>query len=187
MDTRVAPPAGRGAARTRGHRRVVVLAVAGLLLVAARAWAVEPLRIPSTSMAPTLRAGDHVLAEKVTRHVTAWRPGDVVVFTSRAGDELMLKRLVGMPGDRVAIRDGRLFVNGVRIKESYVDHAAMDSVYYGPVLVPDGAVLVLGDNRAESEDSRSFGPVPMDRIEGRVVAVMWPPTRSGLLTSEEWQ
>lgn len=152
------------------------------LLLGARAWAVEPLRIPSSSMAPTLRPGEHVLAEKVTGHLGRWKRGDLVVFTNPDDGGLALKRLVGMAGDRVEIRDGRLFVNDSRVREPYVDHARVDSVYYGPVTVPDGQVLVLGDNRGDSEDSRQFGTVRLDQVEGRVIAVLWPPADTRLLT-----
>lgn len=166
----------------RRLRRGLVWGLLLTMLLGARAWAVEPLRIPSSSMAPTLRPGEHVLAEKVTGHFGRWKRGDLVVFTSPDDGGLALKRLVGMAGDRVEIRDGRLFVNDSRVREPYVDHARVDSVYYGPVTVPDGQVLVLGDNRGESEDSRQFGTVRLDAVEGRVIAVLWPPADTRLLT-----
>ena len=76
-----------------------------------------------------------------------------------------------------AIEDGVLVVDGHPVEEPYADPESIDSVYFGPVRVPAGAVLVLGDNRANSLDSRAFGPIRADELQGRVVAVVWPPTR----------
>ena len=78
--------------------------------------------------------------------------------------------MAGLPGDTVGIEDALLVVNGRRVDEPYVDHDSIDSLYWGPVVVPDDAILVLGDARAISIDSREFGPVPGDRLVGRVLA-----------------
>lgn len=181
------PGAGPGAGPRAGrHRSAVVWGCAVLLLLSVRAWGLEPLRIPSSSMAPTLHSGEHVLAEKATRHVREWRRGDVVVFANPSGD-LMLKRLVGLPGDRVAIEDGLLSVNGVFIDEAYVDPETVDSVFFGPVRVDEDTVFVLGDNRADSVDSRTFGTVPVDDLEGRAIAVLWPLDEMRMLTRGGWQ
>lgn len=191
----VSPPAGledsrsapSGMASASRLRRLPVWGALLATVLAVRAWAVEPLRIPSSSMAPTLLPGEHVLAEKVSRHLGRWNLGDLVVFTDPANGDLALKRLVGRGGDRVEIRDGRLLVNGRRVAERYVDHPTVDSVYYGPVVVPPGEVLVLGDNRAASEDSRQFGTVPAEELQGRVVGVVWPPTAARLMAKEGWR
>jgi signal peptidase I len=153
--------------------------VALLLLLAARTWVAEPVRIPTSSMAATLLPGEHVLVDKVSAHVRAWRHGDVVMFRAPGTGELTVKRLVGLPGDKVAIRDGVLVVNGARVTEPYVASGAIDSVFYGPTRVPPGEVFVLGDNRRNSLDSRDYGPVPVDALEGRVMMVLWPPARMG--------
>ena len=115
------------------------------------------MRIASESMAPTLRSGDHVLVDKL--HY-------------RGTDDVER-------GDTVAIEDGRLAVNGRPRVEPYADQRAIDSVYFGPVKVQPGTVFVLGDDRANSIDSRSFGGVPTRDVVGRVVARVWPPQRWG--------
>ena len=106
-----------------------------------------------------------------------WQRQDVVAL--RRGEVLLVKRVVATAGDRVAIRDGRLVVNGERVREPWSAPRLIDSTYFGPVDVPEGSVFVLGDNRSESIDSRDFGPVPVRQLEGRVVASLWPPGSVG--------
>jgi signal peptidase I len=158
------------------RRAWIALAVAAVALFAARQLVAEPFRIPTSSMKPTLTPGDQVLVDKLAR-----RPhrGELVVFRRPRGDEILLKRVVAVGGDSVAIEDGALYVDGRPARESYADPKAIDSVYFGPVRVPRGSVFALGDNRADSLDSRTFGAVADNRIIGRVVARIWPPGRLG--------
>jgi signal peptidase I len=130
-------------------------------------------------MAPTLVAGDHVLVNKRAYREAPPHRGDLVVFRAPRSGELLLKRVVAVAGDQVGIEDGVLVVDGRRPREPYTDPDAIDSVYFGPVRVPPRAVFVLGDNRADSEDSRDFGAVPADDVLGRVGARIWPPSRWG--------
>jgi signal peptidase I len=154
---------------------------AGALLIAlavlVRAYVAEPFAIPSESMAPTLLPGDHVLVEKLSSHFGSPRRGDLVVFRQPDGGSLAVKRIVGVAGDRVGIEDGILAVNGHRQRESYVDQRQVDSVYFGPVVVPSGDVFVMGDNRADSHDSRDYGAVPTRSLIGRVLVRLWPLVR----------
>jgi signal peptidase I len=138
------------------------------LLVTVRLFVAEPMRIPTDSMRPTLEPGDHVLLDKLSLP----RRGDLTVFT-RSG-HLLVKRVVGLGGDEIGIEDGELVVNGYAVKEPYVNHRLLDGVYFGPVTVPAGDVFVMGDNRTNSTDSRSFGPVPRSDVLGRVVFRLWP-------------
>jgi signal peptidase I len=151
---------------------VATVAVLGVL-VAVRLFVAEPMRVPSVSMQPTLRPGDHVVLARTT---TAGR-GDLVVFASPSSGELLVKRVVATGGDEVGIEDGELVVNGRQVSEPYVDHRLLDGVYFGPVTVPAGSIFVLGDNRTASTDSREFGPVPAGAALGRVVARVWPDPR----------
>jgi signal peptidase I len=157
----------------------VLLTVLGVLLVVRLAVA-EPFAIPSQSMAPTLTRGDHILVDKLAYRGGALpRRGDLVVFRAPRSGEIMLKRVVALGGDTVGIEDGALVVNGARRAEPYADPDAIDSVYFGPVNVAPGSVFVLGDNRADSTDSRSFGPVPTTKLIGHARARVWPPSRWG--------
>jgi signal peptidase I len=167
--------------RTGRHGAVLaglaVLAVALLLLL--RAFVAEPFRIPSGSMEPTLRPGDSVLVSKLAYRDAGPRRGQLAVFHAPRTGELLLKRIVAVAGDTVAIEDGALYVDGRRRIEPYADPRAIDSEYFGPVRVRPGTVFVLGDNRADSIDSRAFGAVTTGSLLGRVVARIWPPGRWG--------
>jgi signal peptidase I len=144
---------------------LVAALLAGLLV---RTFVLRPLTVSSTSMEPTLCPGDRVV-------VNLWDPdlgdlarGDLVALRPGRSDVPVVKRVVGLPGDEVAIRDALLYVNDELVDEPYVDHEAIDSVFYGPVVVPADRFLVMGDARAVSIDSRAYGPVPADRLVGRI-------------------
>lgn len=132
-------------------------------------FVVEPVTIGSDSMAPTLVAGQRVVLDKVSLHLRGPRHDELVAFHAPGSGTLTLKRVVGVAGDTVFIRDGVLSVDGREPPEPYVDRAEVDSVYFGPVTVPAGSVFVLGDNRGNSIDSRTFGPIPLADLVGRVL------------------
>jgi signal peptidase I len=128
-------------------------------------------------MAPTLHDGDQVLLDKVTYRLRPPRVGEVVVVEPPGDEPLAVKRVVALGGSDVGLEDGVLVVDGVARREPELDLAGVDGVYFGPVTVPEGTVFVLGDNRGESVDSRSYGPVPLRDVVGRVVVRLWPPAR----------
>lgn len=145
-----------------------VLAISLLLGLGARAFVVRPLTVSSSSMSPTLCPGDRILVRLWDRGIEKLHRGDLVVFDEDAATSPVVKRVVGLPGDDVEIRDAELFVNDQHVVEPYVDHASIDALYYGPVSVPDQSVLVLGDERAGSVDSREYGPIHASQLVGRV-------------------
>lgn len=175
-----APPAPTAPAPDPGRwrRTALVLLTAVALVILLRSTVATPVRIASSSMLPTLAKGDVVL---VDRGVAAGdlRRGDLVTF-SRPGDgRTTLKRVVGLPGERVVIKDSVLHVDGLAVEEPWVDHAAIDAYYTPTFEVPAGSVFVLGDNRGNSEDSRTYGPVAASALQGRVLVRLWPPVRLG--------
>ena len=149
---------------------VVALVLALTVRAAARIYSV-----PSASMSPTLRPGDHIV---VTRYLSD-RPGrgDVVVFHHPAGRDLTVKRVVAIPGDLVESREGRLRISGRVLTESYATGAG--PMHIPPQLVPAGHLFVLGDNRSDSWDSRHWGPLPDSLVVGRARLVLWSSRPSG--------
>jgi signal peptidase I len=165
-----------------------------------RTFVVQVFFIPSSSMVPTLSVDDRIVVEKVSYRFREPARGDVVVFAGERiaaiEDDLglverslgrlgaltglvapdpsdLVKRLIGLPGEEVAVIDGVLHIDGVAIGEPYLSGPVASD--FGPVTVPDDAFFFLGDNRRNSADSRgSLGFVPRDRVIGRAVAIAWP-------------
>lgn len=171
-------PTGERGAGPFGFLLVALLAVF-LIFGFVRPFVVEPFGITTDSMDPTLRAGDSVLAAKFAYRLTEPRRGDVVLFEAPGDGAPTIKRVVGIPGDTVAVRDGVLLVNGEKKWEGYVDYGLTDSTFLGPTDVPDGHVYLMGDNRVNSMDSRSYGPVPEADLLGEVPLRVWPLDRAG--------
>ncbi len=174
-DTPAAEASGASAsalAVRRRRRRPPGWIVAGLVLalVVCVQWlVVEPATVRGDSMAPTLRPGEHLAIDKLTYRFRAPRVGELVIAHNPSGGGTIVKRVVAVGGDSVGIEDGILVRNGRRVVEDYTSKDGMDGYFHGPDAVPSGFVFLLGDNRATSVDSRSFGPVSIDAIEGRVV------------------
>jgi signal peptidase I len=162
---------------------LIILVVSFVLVFGfVRPFVVEAFWIPSASMVPTLKYGDRVLVNKFIYRFTEPERGDVIVFKSVQGDDQdLIKRVVGVPGDEITVRGGRLFVNGEPQREPYVNKKFPDRSFYAPTTVPKDHVFAMGDNRANSQDSRVFGPVPKENIEGEAFLRFWPPGRIGLL------
>ena len=150
---------------------------------------IEPRYIPSLSMYPTFEVGDQLAVEKVTKRVRPFSRREVVVFnppetfrnlvgdSNRKAKEALIKRIVAVEGDTVVVKGGKLFVNGDEQDEPF---KAEDAEYeFGPVLVPPGEVLCLGDNRNHSLDGHIWGFLPVENVIGRAVFVYWPPWRVG--------
>lgn len=168
--------------RGGGVMEFVVIMLLAFVLVFGfiRPFVVEAFKIPSESMVPTLQVGDRVLANKFIYRFTDPDRGDVVVFESveQEGTDL-IKRVVGVEGDRVAVQNGTLLVNDEPLEEPYVNRELPDVGSYEPTVVPEDHVFVMGDNRPNSQDSRFFGAVPEENLEGEAFVRFWPPTRIG--------
>jgi len=131
-------------------------------------------------MAPGISSGEIVLINTISYRVHAPARGDIIAFShDTPAPEIFIKRIVGLPGDHVAIAHGVVQVNGRPLDEPYVRFT--DRRSFAPVLVPPGSLYVLGDNRAASDDSRFWGFVPQRRVLGKAIAGIWPPARLGTL------
>lgn len=165
----------RSSQESSTFRRVLWFAAAMVVLLLVRGFVVEPMRVRSDSMEPTLHAGSVVLIDKFTFNFRQPHRGDVVVTSDPRTGESIVKRVVAVAGDSVGIDNGVLMLNGKDVTESYIDNDNMEGFFFGPDVVPPGDVFLLGDNRDISVDSRTFGPVAVDHIDGKVVASIWPP------------
>jgi signal peptidase I len=197
--------------RTAGEL-VIIVAVALVLALGIQAFLVKPYQIPSGSMIPTLTIGQRVLVDRVGQHFSTPHVGDIYVFhppvddttcadpkegenaagedAARACDvaqahestQTFIKRVVGLPGDRISIRNGHVIRDGVPERDSYIipcEGGACD--FPATIVIPRGDYFMMGDNRPDSEDSRYWGPVPKAWIIGQAFFTYWPPDRIGFL------
>ena len=191
---------------------LIVVAALGLALVV-EGFFVKPYRIPSGSMIPTLAIGQRVLVNRLELRFSSLHVGDILVFhpptdytdcanpnqgqpgggsgpqqacdvaQTTDSSTTFIKRLVGLPGDRLQIRDGHVIRNGVAEKDSYIVPCNQDADCDFPetIVVPQGEYYMMGDNRPDSEDSRFWGPVKRAWIIGKAFFTYWPPARIGFL------
>lgn len=165
-----------------GEFLLILVVTFALVFGVVRPFVVEAFYIPSESMLPTFEVGDRIFVNKFIYRLRAPKQGDIVVFKSIEGEqEDLIKRVVGVPGDTISLANGTLLVNGVAKEEPYVNHQVPDLSSFGPISVPEGKVFVLGDNRTNSRDSRFFGALPIEDIEGEAFVIFWPPGRLRLL------
>ncbi len=178
----------------------IVGAVAIVLLV--KAYVVNPYRIPSSSMEPTLhcaqpasgceaRFSDRVLANRFIYHLRDPRRGEIVVFETPDAARVkcgaggtFVKRIVGLPGETVEVRlrrgEGYVYINGRELDEPYVQEGRRAVREFGPTKVAQNGYFMMGDNRSSSCDSRDWGSVPHGNLIGKVFATYWPPNRISL-------
>jgi len=183
----------------------LLIAAALLIAVLIKTFLFQAFWIPSSSMEGTLQVYDRVLVNKVSYEFSDISQLDVIVFDdprpgfeqpeegalSRAIRNLkesiglatpqseFIKRVIGLPGDVVEGMDGNVFVNGERLEEPYLKHPDELISPFGPVQVPEGSLFVMGDNRRASQDSRFFGPIPIDDVVGKAFIIIWPLSRAG--------
>jgi signal peptidase I len=144
----------------------------------------QPVKVEGTSMAPLLSDQERIFINKFVYRFEPIERGDVVVFWYPLDrSKSFIKRVVGLPGETVELRAGRLYIDGKESKEPYVPAGFLDGSSYGPVLVPPESYFVMGDHRDSSNDSRVFGPVPARSIYGKAVFAYWPVDHFGSLAS----
>jgi len=132
----------------------------------------DRVRVENISMMPTLQPGEFVLVNKIAYKIGEPTLGDIITFHyPRNPSENYIKRVIGLPGDLVAIRDGKVFVNEQELAEPYI---AAPPAYANSWTVPEDSLFVLGDNRNQSSDSHSWGYVPMDYVVGKAEFIYWP-------------
>ena len=167
---------------------VVLVGAIGLALII-KAFLFQAYYIPSPSMAPTLLEGDRILVNKLSYNLHSVNRGDLVVFSSQeksGGEDDLIKRVIALPGEFVTVQDGKMQIDGGLLLEPYLPLQTSVNPFTEPVncvnrpdeisgcRVPSDHVFVMGDNRSNSRDSRFFGPVPIEDIEGRAFIRIWP-------------
>jgi signal peptidase I len=183
----------------------LLIGAALLIAVIIKTFLFQAFWIPSSSMEDTLQIYDRVLVSKLSYEFSDISQLDVIVFDDpRAGFEQpdedalerairnlkesiglatpqseFIKRVIGLPGDTVEGRDGSVFVNDVRLDEPYLKRPELPIRPFGPVEVPANSLFVMGDNRRASQDSRFFGPIPVDDVVGKAFVIIWPLSRAG--------
>ncbi|KLU62411.1 signal peptidase IB [Peptococcaceae bacterium CEB3] len=149
-----------------------------------RSTVVEAMTIPSPSMLPTIQLQDRVMVDKIAYKVSGINRQDIIVFhppknVNNPTGDVWIKRVIGLPGDTVQIKDGKVFVNGTALNEPY--EMAKPDYDYGPIKVPADTYFVLGDNRNDSLDSHIWGVLPAKNVVGRAMFKYWPPNDFGSL------
>ncbi|HAG10944.1 MAG TPA: signal peptidase I [Desulfotomaculum sp.] len=185
MDKKKDKPAGQGSAE--GSKKPVIpeilesIIIAVILATIIRLFLLAPFFIPSQSMEPALLVGDRIIVSKIAYRLGEPQRGDIIVFKyPRDPRKDYIKRLIGFEGEQVTLKNNRLYINGKETPEKYLPE---DLSFYdfGPVTVPNGCYLMLGDNRPNSEDSRVWGALPKENVIGKAVLIYWPFNRARLL------
>jgi len=180
--------------RDKWENWVKPLLIAAVLAVGIRTFLFGPYKIPTGSMRPVLIEGDRIFVDKISYRFHPPKRGDITVFKyplDRKKD--FVKRLVGLGGESLEIREGQIYVNGARLerpslfaRQFYYNREDWNYGKTGQItLVPTGHYFVLGDNSAQSSDSRNWGPVPAKDMIGKAVLIWWPPQRFRILKNAD--
>lgn len=173
----VEPASGQAKDKSTTVEIIESIVIAVLLAALIRMFILAPFFIPSGSMIPTLFEGDRIIVSKITYRIWTPQRGDIVVFKyPRDPSRDYVKRLIGLGGETVALKNSHLYINGKLMPEEYLPPGLHFSDY-GPVRVPEGHYLMLGDNRNVSEDSRYWGPLPEKNVIGKALMIYWPLNR----------
>ena len=167
-------------AEFRGWLKDILLAVVIAFLMVVFLY--QPVKVEGTSMQPELLDQERIFVNKFVYHFEEIHRGDIVVFWyPKDPSKSFIKRVLGVPGDVVSVREGQVYINGQLVEERYVPRGYQDADSYPPVRVREGHYYVLGDHRNASNDSRSWGLVPRKYIYGKAVFRYWPVEKAGFL------
>ncbi|MEB3285817.1 MAG: signal peptidase I [Candidatus Sericytochromatia bacterium] len=192
-DSMGGPPSGLPRAKSKTREYIETLVIAFILAIVVRTTIAEARYIPSESMLPTLEVGDRLIVEKMTYRFAPVERGDIVVFEAppraMGNGNAFIKRVVGLPGERIDIRGGQVYINGDALKEPYILEAPRypdpdwEALGLPEGRIPADSLFVMGDNRNNSQDSHVWGSLPLRNVIGQTVFRFWPPTRLGIIPS----
>ncbi len=173
------PPPRRSVSLGLWLRDLVFSALASVLIIT---FLYQPVRVEGTSMLPRLEDHDRLFINKFVYHLERINRGDIVVFRYPEDEEKSyIKRVIGLPGDRLRIIHGQVYINGLPISEPYVPEMYRDERSYAELTIPPDHYFMMGDHRSISSDSRDFGPVARELIYGKAVFVYWPAKDAGVV------
>lgn len=156
----------------------------GLAVVAAmllQNYVYAQTEVHNVSMQHTLSEGQRLIEDKWSYRFSDPKRGDIVIINGPEHQDRLVKRVIALPGETVDMKDGAVYIDGQPLEEPYANGSTYAGAVQMPFAVPDGHVFVLGDNRENSLDSRSFGPVAMSSLEGKAVFRIWPVNEFGTL------
>src|SRR5579863_97328 len=160
-------------------RDIVISAAVSVLIIT---FLYQPVRVEGTSMLPRLDDHDRLFINKFVYRISSIHRGDVVVFHyPRDPEKSYIKRVIALPGDRLSIERGRVYLNGRLLREPYVPDEYRDARSMAETVVPEDTYFMMGDHLSISSDSREFGPVDRDLIYGKAVFVYWPRKDAGVV------
>jgi signal peptidase I len=172
-------PAPKGSSLGLWVRDLVISVAASVFIIT---FLYQPVRVEGTSMLPRLEDQDRLFINKFVYRFSAVERGDVVVFHyPRDPEKSYIKRVIALPGDRLRIDHGTVWLNGKPQLEKYVPEEYRDSVSMAEMVVPEDRYFMMGDHRCISSDSRTFGPVERSLIYGKAVFILWPAKDAGVV------
>jgi signal peptidase I len=158
---------------------VVSIVIAAIIAFVIKGFLLDVIQVSGTSMLPNLHNKDRLIVEKISLYTHEFKKGEIIIFDpGEFGRGIFIKRVIGLPGDRIEIKDGFVYVNGEKLKEDYLRPGTYTNA--GPdaenssLTVPEGCLYVLGDNREVSEDSRYIGPILIKSIKGHAIFRVYP-------------
>jgi signal peptidase I len=186
------PPTNPPSVWQSQRENLMILVIAIVIALGIRTFIAEPRFIPSDSMVPTLLIDDRLIIEKVSFRSRAPHRGDIVVFEppnvlqerGYQKAQVFIKRVIGEPGDRLAVHDHQVILNGQALTEPYIAEAPAYEM--AELTVPSGSIFVMGDNRNNSFDSSRWGFLPIQNIVGRAWVRFWPTDRLGKMTLPQY-
>lgn len=162
----------------REYAEAIIIALILALII--RTFVVQAFKIPSGSMIPTLQIGDHILVNKFIYRFTDIERGDIIVFKFPKDESRdFIKRVIGIPGDKIEIRDKKVYINDKELDEPYAIHEEQGGASYhprdsfGPIIIPENKYFMMGDNRENSMDSRFWGFLDKNKIKGKAFIIYW--------------
>lgn len=157
---------------------VLSILIAAIVAFVIKGFLIDIIQVSGTSMLPNLSDRDRLVIEKVSLYTQNYERGEIVIFKpNEEMNDIYIKRIIGLPGDKVEIKDGYVYVNSKKIDEDYLSpdiFTAATPNEFSSLIVPDDCLYVLGDNRSISEDSRYIGPIPMKNLRGHAVFRVYP-------------